>query len=392
MELRELERKLNLARTRLCLDHKFFGSISASLDHEINEARTARHKTACTNGKAIYYHPEFIAKLSAGELVGLIAHEVAHVALEHHLRIESRDHSKWNRACDYAVNYLLKQAGFDLPEGGLYNETLGQLSSEAIYSTIPEQPEEKNGKGKAGSSGNTPAEGWGEVESPTNEDGTPLTSEQKNELAKELRQTIASAEAVAKMAGDLPADVARLLGLARKPKIPWTELLRSRVVSLARDDYSYRRPSRRSSGEIILPTLRSERPPKIAVFIDTSGSVSEDDLATAMNEIGEASAITALPVVVAGVDTEFHGWNSWEDGDPFPKIEGGGGTDFSTAFQHLEDEDASDIQLAIFITDGYTSSWGKQPDNCDVVWVITPANEQIKPPFGDVIHVDYPNK
>lgn len=392
MELKDLEKKLNIARTRLCLDHKFFGSISASLEHEINEARTARHKTACTNGKAIYYHPEFIAKLSAGELVGLIAHEVAHVALEHHLRIESRDHQKWNRACDYAVNYLLKEAGFDLPEGGLYDPNLGQLSSESIYGIIPDQPEDKNGKGKAGSSGNTPAEGWGEVESPQNEDGTPLSTEQKNQLAKELRQTIASAEAVAKMAGELPAGVARLLGLARKPSIPWTEILRSKVVSLARDDYSYRRPSRRSAGEIILPTLRSERPPKVAVFIDTSGSVGEDDLATAMAEIGEASAITALPVVIAGVDTEFGGWNSWEDGDPFPKIEGGGGTDFRTAFQHLEDEEASDCQLAIFITDGYTSHWGTPPDHVEVVWVITPANHSIKPPFGEAIHVDYPNK
>jgi predicted metal-dependent peptidase len=407
----DAEKRLNEARVRLALDHKFWGSISASLTHEVD----AKTKTACTDGKRIRYGVKFISKLSPEKLVGLIAHEVAHVALAHHLRKDGRDHALWNKATDYAVNHILTEAGFEIPEGGLVDPTLGNQSSEAVYAQLSQdeeqddksddkdedkqQNDEQDGGGDGG--GNDGSEGggdgipsdspeaWGEVEEPKNDDGSSLSPEQKRDLEKELAQNISSAESVARMAGSLPADVARLLGLARQTKIPWTDLLRSKLVSLARDDYSYRRPNRRSSGDVFLPSLRSDSPPKVAVFIDTSGSVNEDDLATAMEEVAEASDITRLPVVVGGVDTRFHGWKEYSSGDPLPDIKGGGGTDFSEAFDHLESEEAGDVGLAVFITDGYTSDWGTAPDKCDVIWVITPANESIKPPFGDVIYADY---
>ena len=403
----DAEKKLNQARVRLALDHKFWGSISASLLHEVD----AKTKTACTDGKRIRYGVEFLSKLSVGQLVGLIAHEVAHVALAHHLRKENRDHQLWNKATDYAVNHILTEAGFEIPEGGLVNPTLGNQSSEAVYAQLHEDEkedkqdnDEEDGGGNGGGGGghtdehgggglqgdgSDAPEAWGEVEEPKNDDGSSLSPEQKRDLEKELAKRITTAESVARLAGTLPAEVARLLGLARQTKIPWTDLLRSKLVSLARDDYSYRRPNRRSSGDVFLPSLRSDSPPKVAVFIDTSGSVNEDDLATAMEEVAEASDITRLPVVVGGVDTKFHGWKEYSSGDPLPDIKGGGGTDFSEAFDHLESEEAGDVGLAVFITDGYTSDWGTAPDKCDVIWVITPANESIKPPFGDVIYTDY---
>jgi predicted metal-dependent peptidase len=407
----DAEKKLNQARVRLALDHKFWGSISASLLHEID----TKTKTACTDGKRIRYGVKFLSKLSIPQLVGLIAHEVAHVALAHHLRKEGRDHKTWNQATDYAVNHLLTEAGFEIPADGLVNPTLGNQSSEAVYAQLAENNkqddksedegddnqsnEKKDGGGQSGDDGQGEGglqgdggdapEGWGEVEEPKNDDGSSLTPEQKRDLEKELAQKISSAESVARLAGSLPSEAERLLGLARQTKIPWADLLRSRLVSLARDDYSYRRPNRRSSGDVFLPSLRSDSPPKVAVFIDTSGSVNQDDLATAMGEVAEASEITRLPVVCGGVDTMFHGWKDYSSGDPLPKISGGGGTDFSTAFEHLESEEAGDVGLAVFITDGYTNDWGTAPDKCDVIWVITPANESIKPPFGEAIYADY---
>jgi hypothetical protein len=54
-------------------------------------------------------------------------------------------------------------------------------------------------------------------------------------------------------------------------------------------DYSYQRPGRRTSslgGAVVLPSLR--RPlPRVAVIVDTSGSVSDRELGSALSEVAE---------------------------------------------------------------------------------------------------------
>jgi predicted metal-dependent peptidase len=371
IDTKKIGNNLTKARVRLQLDHPFWASISGRLEHSIS----TNVETAATDGKWVKYNPDFLAKLSVPETTFLIAHEAGHVALGHHLRCGDRDPELWNVACDYAVNWVLFQDGFVLPQGALIDPQYKDLSSEAIYERIKGQP---NGRKR---------QSFGQVQTPTKGDGQPLTPAELKEKETELKAAVTSAETAARLAGKLPAELARQLANARKPRIPWTDILRTRVVSLAREDYSYRRPSRRSDGNVILPSLRTERPPKVAVLVDTSGSVSQSDLDQALSEIGEAAAITRLPVVVGAVDTRFHGWSEYEEGGKAPRLSGGGGTDFSDAFDSLLEEEASDIGLVVFITDGATSAWGRCPDQ-ELIWVISPSDESIKPPFGEVL---YPN-
>lgn len=371
IDLKKIGNNLTKARVRLQLDHPFWASISGRLEHSISTSV----ETAATDGTWVKYNPDFIAKLSVPETTFLIAHEAGHVALGHHLRCGDRDPELWNIACDYAVNWLLQQDGFVLPQGALIDPQYKDLSSEGIYERIKGQPNARK------------RPSFGKVQTPTKGDGQPLSPAEIKERETELKAAVTSAETAARLAGKLPAELARQLAEARKPRIPWTDILRTRVVSLSREDYSYRRPSRRSSGEIVLPSLRTERPPKVAVLVDTSGSVSQSDLDQALAEIGEAAAITRLPVVVGAVDTQFHGWSEYEEGGKAPRLSGGGGTDFSDAFDSLTEEEASDIGLVVFITDGCTSSWGRCPDQ-DLIWVISPSDTSIKPPFGEVL---YPN-
>ena len=48
----------------------------------------------------------------------VLAHEVAHPALQHHTRRRDRSPKRWNMACDYAINPLLIDAGLLIPLGG----------------------------------------------------------------------------------------------------------------------------------------------------------------------------------------------------------------------------------------------------------------------------------
>ena len=83
--------KLIKARTLLILDHPFFGCLSMKLKLVERDSL----QTAATDGKSIFFNNKFIESIAKLEVVGLLAHEIMHVALGHHWRQEDRRHDLW---------------------------------------------------------------------------------------------------------------------------------------------------------------------------------------------------------------------------------------------------------------------------------------------------------
>ena len=73
------------------------------------------------------------------KLIGTLAHEVLHPALQHHTRRGDRDRKRWNMACDFAINPLLLDAGLTLPKDVLIDHRFRGMSAERIYNLIEEQ-------------------------------------------------------------------------------------------------------------------------------------------------------------------------------------------------------------------------------------------------------------
>jgi hypothetical protein len=71
--------------------------------------------------------------------MGTLEHEVMHPALQHHTRRNGRDPSRWNMACDYAINPILVDAGLTLPEGVLLEDRFRGMSAERIYNQLEEE-------------------------------------------------------------------------------------------------------------------------------------------------------------------------------------------------------------------------------------------------------------
>lgn len=95
--------------------------------------------------------------------------------------------------------------------------------------------------------------------------------------------------------GNVPQGWRRWAEQAFHPPQPWRELLGAAVRSAVSasgvgEDYTYGRPSRRSTGVpgVVLPALR-RRPPRVCVIIDTSGSVSDAELGRALLEVAAIS-------------------------------------------------------------------------------------------------------
>jgi predicted metal-dependent peptidase len=105
-------KRIQKARTSLLLDHPFFGTLLFRLKGR----ETSSVKTMATDGVSLFYNPGFVATLSAAELSGVLAHEVLHPGLQHHVRRGNRSVSRWNMACDYAINPLVIDAGLALPK------------------------------------------------------------------------------------------------------------------------------------------------------------------------------------------------------------------------------------------------------------------------------------
>ncbi len=161
--------------------------------------------------------------------------------------------------------------------------------------------------------------------------------------------------------GSVPAGWRRWAEEVVHPPQPWRELLGAAVRSAttgsgAGEDYSYGRPARRSAGlpGVVLPSLR-RRPPRVCVVIDTSGSVSDAELGSALLEVaaisralgGRRDLISVVPCDAAAGTV-----HSLCRAEGIP-LTGGGGTDLCAGFDRaLKASPRPDV--VVVLTDGHT--------------------------------------
>ncbi len=390
-----IEQRIRKARTALLLDHPFFGSLLFRLKGK--ESRSIA--TMATDGVSLFYNPEFVATLNTATLAGVLAHEVMHPALHHHVRRSGRNPRRWNEACDYAINPLLLNDGLRLPEGVLVDARFRGMSAEQIYNLLDagtEEASEPDGEnqetgtvngdrlGTAGNSDEPSAPisdgGVGQVlDAPLSGENTPVPEEQ----AREWSIAASQATTLAVQAGKVPSGLARTLEGAAKASLDWREILRRLWSETTPADYSWTRPNRRHIWTgLYLPGVTREGVGEIAIAIDCSGSVNPRQLSLFEAEVRsilegqrpERVHVLYFDSVVHRVDT----YRAGERVDLTPL--GGGGTDFGPCFAWL-DEHGIMPQALVFLTDLYGNFPASAP-SYPVLWAST-GNQPA--PFGQVI-------
>jgi len=356
------------ARTALVLDDPFFGSLVLRL----TPVEKPGMGTMGVDGKSLYYDPKFVDSLDISELKGVCCHEVLHCATGHQFRRGDREHKKFNIAADYALNPLIISAGFKLPSTALLNDAYKDMCAEEIYNLLPEG---NDGEGQ----GNDPG-GCGEVM-----DGDGSQSEQAQK-EQEWKIAVVQAAQSAKIQGkgDLPAGIARLVDEIVNPKADWKTILRRFVDNCNKNDYTWTRPNKRYLPQgIYLPSLKSESLKPIAVVMDTSGSCIDSlpqfsaELTAILREFN-----TTLNVIYC--DAAIQHTQEFKSGETvILEANGGGGTDFRPAFEHIE-EKKQELACCIFMTDGD----GDFPDTAPaypILWANVQKGK--KYPFGEVVDI-----
>lgn len=366
--------KLTKARTVLVLNHPFWASLALRLPFV--EDKTCA--TGYTDGTKIAYSPQFIEGLSEPEVVTFIAHEICHPALLHHLREGGRDHVKWNCACDYAINEILVESGFELGDGCLHDAQFRNMSAETIYDLLPEKPPEEWGSGC----------GPGEVRKfPGKGRGGPSAAELREEEAI-WKTAIAQAAQIAKTRGEMPAGLEREVNRLLAPRIDWKAVLASYLTEMIDGDYSWKEANRRyTSSGLFLPSIATEPTGNILLLIDTSGSIGEEDMQELASEAQAVMAAYEVELDVVYVDAAVQSSQHFTSADIPLKLEpkGGGGTDYRPGFKWAE-EKGLNPSCAIYLTDGYCCAFPDPPD-FPVLWVLggLSPTEYFTPPFGEVL-------
>lgn len=391
--------KLSAGRARLMLEHPFIGALVMHL--RLREASSQWCETVATDARALYFNPQYIEGLDLAQTQFVLAHEAMHCALGHFSRRSHRTVRRWDLACDHAVNLLLVDEGLTPAPGALVNRAYHGLSAEEIYPLIPEDTPERTldrhvsgagGSARVASSGmsgvpaadtrsdapaSEPGESWDDAGNEARPNAgvasaPPLLSAPDSDaLSQAWQSRMVAAAQQARRAGRLASMWVRLVDRLIQPELPWRTLLARYMMSAARDDYSYQRPSRRE-GSALLPRLASGEV-DVCIALDTSGSISAGELAEFVAEVDALKSQVCARVTLLACDEgldERSPWrfSAWEPVLLPDHLHGGGGTSFLPVFDWIA-RARYRPDLLVYFTDAEGDFPHTAPDY-PVVWLV----------------------
>jgi predicted metal-dependent peptidase len=389
--------KLTTARVGLLLKAPFFGNMATRMRLiESNDWCP----TAATNGRDFFYSTEFVNKLSVKKLEFLFAHEILHCVLDHLGRAGSRDRMLCNIAQDYAVNQILvdERIGEKINEVQIcYDSKYRGMAWEEIYDELYEKAEKIsmedllkevgdlldehiNEDGKSG--------GKGDKEGKEGKGPGGLSKEEAQKIRDEIKEAMIQSAAAAG-AGKVPAAIQRLIKDLTEPKMNWRQLVRQEIQSIVRNDYSFARPSRKGwQTGAILPGMIPETTIDVAIAMDMSGSIGDEDAKTFLSEIkGIMDQYEDFKITLFCFDTEVYNCQTITQDNSNDLLEyepvGGGGTDFEACYTFMKEQGIQPKKFIMF-TDGYPfGSWGDE-EYCDALFIVK-GNTSAQAPFGQTV-------
>jgi len=377
--VQDVNKRLQAAVMRIRGDHPFLGTLALFAELKVSE----EVDTAATDGKKLFFNPQFVDNLDTPKLCGLVTHELLHAALQHVSRRREREPTLWNIAADIVVNGMIRHdTRYSLPEGGVENPDLAHLSVEEIY--------EQLNTGKI----ETPKLLLLDLQHMDSGPGTTNHSMQDAEIIQvqrhwrgALQQASAMARRMGKGIGSQGLGQNRELSSATTTPLGWRELLSQFLVSTPFDFQGFDR--RFIHQKLYLEEMQGESV-DVAIVIDTSGSIGNDELSAFMGEI--QAILDAYPQIKGSLffaDADLYGPYDFSRNAPIPAAKGGGGTSFCPFFEWVAtEENNSRLPLCIYFTDGY-GDFPEKPPQSPLLWVVMPGGlESTQFPFGDVIRME----
>lgn len=386
----ETKDRIIKARVKLQKDNPFFAYLVLNLN--ISENKEIKSMGVDIKGNLIY-NKKWVSKLDDEQLKGVLCHEVLHLALQHFIRGENKEHEIYNIATDLVINCILTNNNFALPKGcvpcnnefelvkGLILKELDKKTADEVYHEIMKSGKVQIRKvmGLGGIGFDEHKFGGGKAKA----NGTDIEKEKKK-----WNRVFSEASIYAKQQGKLPDGIERLVDLVLNEKVNWKHLLYKYITNELPYDYTYSRPSKKSiSTGVYMPSILRENL-DVVVSIDTSGSINQDELSEFLNEIiNIAKSFNNIKITLIVCDSEIKDVYVVANGSIETirnlKIKGGGGTSHIPIYEYIK-EHLPNAKFVINFTDGYTNF--PEHESCRSIWVLTKNScKEDDIPFGEVI-------
>lgn len=339
--------KIDHARSVALARSPFLGSILLGakivVQHDMN-------LLAATDGRrTIFVNPKLL-KRPIHEIVAVLIHEAMHLALRHHSRLGNRDADIWNVATDCVINGILLDEKFRLPENSVTPQYIAEIidvsvkriremtAEEVYYELVEKAPPRWLMSLRCGLN----------VIHSYHPDESDVEEHWKNVIHR--------AHVISRVAGYQPSSGAlRLFTIQREHVTSWLSKVRNAVMHGVGTAHisTWLRPSRRmpdaAPGSIRIGI------PRIIFAIDTSLSISEDELNRACSLVYEISKSTNSEVWVYFWDTITYGPQRFTSPSQVlanMKPQGGGGTVILPLAKELVKVVRS-TDVVVVVTDGH---------------------------------------
>jgi predicted metal-dependent peptidase len=337
---------------------------------------------------------EFWTGLSDDHKMGLLKHELLHIAFGHLVSFSSFSNKKLaNVAMDMEINQYIEDSW--LPEGGIRIEDYEDLKLDKkagcryYYDQLLRLQDEKDKNGTTGNdamdklldnvaSGDIPDHStWEEFDD--------MTDAEKKLIEKQVQKILQDAkEQTVKKRGNVPGEIEGLIVVEEftAPKFDWKGYLR-RFTGVSTKVFTKkirRKENRRYEDN---PGLKIKMRQHMLLAIDTSGSVSDTELAEFMNEIHHIYKV-GVDITVVQCDTSIKSIEPYRGKNEISVL-GRGGTEFDPVLDYYN-ANLKKYTSLVYFTDGecYTSVRPRGK----VLWVLSERSGMNEDLPGQVIKLE----
>lgn len=385
----EFQEKVKLAKLAT-LNKKHFAFIGSLLYKlKLEPTTDVKHILLDGQNNTIKVNPTYFNNLSPEHGASILAEQVLHYSLQHDIRRGNKIHSYYQKACDQVVRNMLMDFGFKLPLETQVDRRFQNKSVDIVYKDIYiENQNNPNNNGNDINDNLPPSAGDNDLP----EEQPELSNNQMNQRNRDISQAdMANKAATGNSIGNSSSSFQQLFEEIHEGKLNWKQILLEHFNEISKGDPSYHDLDRRmlSMGlfEPVNEDINSIH--RIALALDVSGSVSEEQIKIFLQEI-KAIAETLNPEIISVMtfNTKVVDVFEFKQGECLDniKLNIGGGTAVTPVFKHYNKPENMPEFLLVF-SDLELDDYPDKP-KYHTTWLCFDNKYIETVPFGKLIHVN----